>query len=137
MYRLFNQIVYKWYFTGDLPFQAVSIGAKLLIKSSSCLSWVRNGSSLSRRRAQGPSHLALSGSGWASRNSPARPWLMPALAPSLALPPPAPPRARRAPGGGGAGGGPPAAAPRQRSRRDRRASAGHGSRRKTPDTQTA
>src|SRR3990167_6367821 len=72
MYTLFSQIVYKLHFTEDLPFQAVSIGAKLLIKSSSCLSWVRNGSSLSRRRAQGPWHLALSGSGCASRNRPDR-----------------------------------------------------------------
>ena len=43
----------------------------------------RKGSSFSRRSAQGPSHLALSGSGWASRNRPASPCDMPASARSV------------------------------------------------------
>src|SRR5690554_6073479 len=53
--------------------QAVSIGLKLFTRSSTAFTRCRNGSSWFRRKAHGPSHMALSGSGWASRNKPARP----------------------------------------------------------------
>ena len=58
--------------------QQIFIGVKLFTKSSRAFISVKKGSSLSSGKALGPSHLALSGSGCASKNKPANPTDIPA-----------------------------------------------------------